>query len=94
VSQNQQSNQVTLIAGVIGQVGCLVVLLVGLALGVGMLIDRFLGTDGLFTVLLMLGSVPATLYLTVRVSMAAAKRAQEYVEQQSKSSSTEKEDNA
>jgi F0F1-type ATP synthase assembly protein I len=65
-----------------GQIGCLVVFLVILSLGVGMLVDRFLGTDGIFTALFMLGSVPVTLFLVVRVSLSAAHRAQEQVEQQ------------
>jgi len=64
-----------------GQIGCLVVFLVGLSLGLGMLIDNFLGTNGIFTVLLMLGSVPVTLFLVIRVSMSAAKRAQEQIDQ-------------
>ena len=67
-----------------GQIGCLVVFLVGLSLGLGMLIDNFLGTDGIFTVLLMLGSVPITLFLVIRVSMSAAKRAQEQFDQKTK----------
>lgn len=82
MSQNPQFNHVTLLAGVMGQIGCLVVFLVVLSLGLGMLIDRFLGTDGIFTALFMLGSVPITLFLVVRVSMAASRRAQEQIEQQ------------
>lgn len=73
-----------------GQVGCLVVFLIGLSLGVGMLIDRFLDTGGIFTALLMLGSVPVSLYLVLRMSLAAARRAQEQFEQQK--TNTEKED--
>ena len=63
-----------------GQIGCLVVFLIGLALAAGMLIDRYLGTNGIFTALLMLGSVPVTLFLVVRVSMVAAQRAQRMIE--------------
>lgn len=62
------------LGGVLGQVGCLVVLLVGGALGGGMLLDRWLDTGSIFTVILMVGSVPVALYLTIRVSLRAAKR--------------------
>ncbi len=73
-----------------GQVGCLVVILIGLSLAAGMLIDRFLDTGGIFTALLMLGSVPVTLYLVLRLGLSAARRAQEQFEQQK--TNTEKED--
>lgn len=73
----KQINQAALMAGVVGQVGCLVVLIIGLALGAGVLIDRFLGTRAIFTVLLMVGSVPVALYITVRLSLTAVARAQQ-----------------
>jgi len=82
VSQNPQNTHIALLASVMGQIGCLVVFLVGLALGAGMLIDRYLGTNGIFTALLMLGSVPVTLFLVVRVSLVAAQRAQRAIEKQ------------
>jgi len=72
----QQINQAALLAGIIGQVGCLVVLIIGLALGAGILLDRFLGTRAIFTVLLMVGSVPVALYITVRISMTAVAHTQ------------------
>ncbi len=76
-SNNQQNiNQLASLASVVGQVGCLVILLVGLALGAGLFLDRLLDTKPIFTVVLMVGSVPLALYLTVRVSLAAVTRAQ------------------
>lgn len=63
-------------ASVVGQVGCLVVVIVGLALGAGMWLDKFLGTRAIFTVLLMVGSVPVALYITVRLSLTAVKHSQ------------------
>ncbi len=66
-----------MLASVVGQVGCLVIVLVGLALGGGLLLDRLLNTRPIFTVLLMVGSVPVALYLTVRVSLSAVARAQQ-----------------
>jgi magnesium-transporting ATPase (P-type) len=77
VSKNQQQiNTNALLASVVGQVGCLIVFIVFIALGVGMALDKFLGTTALFTVLLMVGSVPVALYLTVRMSLTAVNRAQ------------------
>lgn len=71
-----QSNLAALLATVVGQVGCITVLIIGLALGAGLLLDKFLGTKAIFTVVLMLGSVPVSLYIIVRLSMNAAARAQ------------------
>ncbi|MCB8944984.1 MAG: AtpZ/AtpI family protein [Ardenticatenaceae bacterium] len=75
--QQQQINTMSLIAGVMGQVGCLNIVLVGVALGVGILLDRLLGTKAIFTVLFTVGSVPVALYLTVRIAMTASARVQE-----------------
>lgn len=74
--QQQQINTMSILAGVMGQVGCLNILVIGLALGAGMLIDKFLETSAIFTVLLTVGSVPVALYLTVRIAMTASARAQ------------------
>jgi F0F1-type ATP synthase assembly protein I len=78
VNKNQPDiNQTSLLAGIIGQVGCITIIIVGLALGAGLLLDRFLGTEPIFTILLMVGSVPVTLYIIVRVSLLAAARIQQ-----------------
>jgi len=77
LNQDQrQINQASLLASIVGQVGCVVVLIIGLALGAGLLLDKFLGTDAIFTVILMVGSVPVALYITVRLSLTAAARVQ------------------
>lgn len=82
MSKNQQQiNTNALLASVVGQVGCLIVFIVFIALGVGMALDKFLGTTALFTVLLMVGSVPVALYLTVRMSLTAVSRAQMKLEE-------------
>jgi len=73
-------NQAAVLAGVVGQVGCLIVFIVFIALGIGLLLDKFLGTQALFTVFLMVGSVPVALYLTVRISLTAVSRAQKSFE--------------
>lgn len=77
MNKNQPDiNQTSLLAGIVGQVGCITIIIIGLALGAGILLDRFLGTEPIFTILLMVGSVPVTLYIIVRVSLYAAARAQ------------------
>lgn len=69
-------------ASVVGQVGCLIVIIIGVALFAGMALDKFLGTQAIFTVLLMVGSVPVALYLTVRLSLTAVKRSQDALQPQ------------
>ena len=62
------------LAGVAGQVGCVTVLIVFGALFVGIWLDRWLHTRPLFTVGLMLGSVPVTIFVMYwLVKMAIAK---------------------
>ena len=46
-----------------------------------MALDKFLGTTALFTILLMVGSVPVALYFTVRLSLTAVNRAQVKLEE-------------
>lgn len=78
MNKNQPDiNQTSLLAGIVGQIGCITIIIIGLALGAGLLLDRFLGTRPIFTILLMVGSVPVTLYIIVRVSLLAAARAQQ-----------------
>jgi magnesium-transporting ATPase (P-type) len=78
VSKNQQRiNTNALLAGVIGQVGCLIVFIIFVSLAVGMVLDKFLGTEAIFTVILIVGSVPVALYLAVRLSLTAIDRAQQ-----------------
>lgn len=77
MSKSQQDiNTQALLASVVGQVGCLIVFIVFIALGAGLALDKFLSTKALFTVLFMVGSVPVALYFTVRLSLTAVNRAQ------------------
>lgn len=76
MANNDQINQTALLAGVVGQVGCVTVLLIGIALGAGILLDNFLDTNPIFTIMFLVGSVPVTLYVTVRVSLMAVARSQ------------------
>ena len=56
---------------VAGQIGFVVVaiVLIGLVAGIGL--DRLLGSKPLFTVLLVIGSGPVSLYVVMRVAMNA-----------------------
>ena len=85
----KQVNLAALMATVVGQVGCLVVLIIGLAMGAGVLLDRFLDTRAIFTVIFMIGSVPVALYLTVRVSLTAVARIQQAIDTKKAEEETE-----
>ncbi|MCI0576850.1 MAG: AtpZ/AtpI family protein [Chloroflexi bacterium] len=76
MNQDDQINQTAMLAGIVGQIGCITVIIIALALGAGIAIDRLLDTKPVFTILFMIGSVPVTLFVTVRVSLMAAARAQ------------------
>ncbi len=90
MNQNQdQINTSAMLASVVGQVGCLVVFIVFIALGAGILLDKLLGTKAIFTVLLMVGSVPIALYLVVRISLTAVARAQNKLAEQADDSEEE-----
>jgi F0F1-type ATP synthase assembly protein I len=75
VIHDDDINQTALLAGIVGQIGCITVIIIALALGAGVMIDRFLDTRPIFTILFLVGSVPVTLFVTVRVSLMAASRA-------------------
>jgi len=71
--ENQEISVPTTVALIVSQVGCLSVLIIGLALGAGLLLNEFLGTQ-IFTVLFILGSFPLVLYLTMRVAIRAQRQ--------------------
>jgi hypothetical protein len=64
------------IAAIIGQVGCLTLVIIGVALAAGLWLDQQLDTRPLFTLLLILGSVPVTLYLMFRFVLSMAPKIQ------------------
>ena len=61
---------------VVTQVGCGTVLLIGLALGGGILLDNLLHTGRIITVILMVGSVPLSLYLIFKIWLRAVEQMQ------------------
>ncbi|MCL4867427.1 MAG: hypothetical protein KJ063_00530 [Anaerolineae bacterium] len=67
----EQVQQISAMMGVVTQVGCGTVLLIGLALGGGMLLDNLLNTGRIITVVLMVGSVPVSLYLIFKIWLRA-----------------------
>lgn len=52
------------VAAIAGQVGCVTLVIVFAALLGGLLLDRLLDSRPIFTILLMVGSVPVTLVVT------------------------------
>jgi hypothetical protein len=73
VGQAQRALTLTL-AGILGGVGCLTVVIVLVAIGAGLWLDNQFNTRPLFTLGLVLGSVPLTIYLMVRIILKFAPR--------------------
>jgi hypothetical protein len=71
----QQALRMALL-GVIGQAGCLTLGIVLAALGAGLWLDSQLHTRPLFALVLVLGSIPVTLFLMVRLVLSVAPRIQ------------------
>ena len=67
-------------AGLISQIGCTTSLasmvIIAVAFGAGRLLDNALNTGGIFTVLLLVGSFPITLYVILRLALSTAAQAQ------------------
>lgn len=69
----------------VGQVGCVTglvaIVIIALAFGLGRFLDAQFDVKGVFTVLLMVGSFPVTLYAMVRISLRMVEQAQNRVNQ-------------
>lgn len=74
--QGAQHNLAMALTGLLGQVGCVTSIIILVALGAGLWIDRVLDSRPVFTLLLMLGSVPVTIYLMIRIVLAGTSRLQ------------------
>lgn len=88
MSQNNQNlDQAARTAGLVGQIGCVTgfasIIIIGIAFAIGRLLDSLLETNGIFTILFLLGSFPITLYVIVRISLWALARAQRSLGSQS-----------
>jgi hypothetical protein len=67
---------VMVLAGVLGQVGCLTLLIILVALVAGLWLDNQFHTRPLFVLVLVLGSIPLTLYLMFRIVLTVAPKIQ------------------
>lgn len=76
----QQALKMTL-AGVIGQVGCLTLVVIGIALAAGLWLDNQFGTRPIITLVLVIASVPLTLFLMFRIVLSLAPKLQLTAEQ-------------
>lgn len=72
----EQVRQINMMMSVVTQVGCGTVLLIGLALGGGILLDNLLNTGRIITVILMVGSVPLSLFLIFKIWLRAVEQMQ------------------
>jgi F0F1-type ATP synthase assembly protein I len=72
-NRSQYALNLTL-ASVAGQVGCLTLVIVVAALFGGLWLDRALQTRPLFTIVLVIGSMPVSLFIMYRVAMSAVAR--------------------
>jgi F0F1-type ATP synthase assembly protein I len=88
------------VTNLVGQVGCLTgivaLVIIGVAFIAGRFLDNYFGTQGVFTVIFMLGSFPITLFAMVKISLHLVAKAQKELnssqEEQSESETTEKEE--
>jgi|GEM_PF-6812273 len=60
---------------VVNKVAIVVILIIAVALGLGTLLDRWLDTGRIFTLLFILGSVPLTLTAIYRISLSVVSQA-------------------
>jgi F0F1-type ATP synthase assembly protein I len=65
-----------LAAGVAAQVGCLLVVILGGGVVLGLLLDQLLGTKPLFIFLILLASIPLNLWAIYRYTIYQTKRLQ------------------
>ena len=82
--RKQPDNYAAAYASLISQIGCTTslasVIIIAVAFGVGWFLDNLLGTEGIFTVLFLVGSFPVTLYVILRIALSTAARAQTLLE--------------
>ena len=72
---DNDTNAIVLLAvKVIAQMGALLVLIIGGAVLLGLLLDELLGTKPAFIFILLLGSIPLTLWLIYRYSLHQSKQ--------------------
>jgi len=62
------------LASVAGQVGCLTMVVIIAALFAGLWLDKYFNSKPMFTLILMIASVPLTLFLMFKVVTVATRR--------------------
>lgn len=76
----RQNDYAAAYAGLISQIGCITsfasVIIIAIAFFAGRFLDNTFDTQGIFTVLALVGSFPVTLYVIVRIAMSNMARAQ------------------
>lgn len=81
------------VIGIFGQVGCLTLVIILLALFGGLWLDGLFDTKPLFTVILMVGSVPVTLFLMFWTVTWATRRIKPLDKKNSTENSSQEETN-
>lgn len=81
------------VAGLLGQIGCITLILIAAALAGGLWLDTQFNTRPLFTIILLLGTVPITLYLMVRMVLGGMARLQQTPEETQVDQSSNEEEN-
>jgi len=71
-------NQGMVLGAVVGQVGCLTLLIVLAALFIGLWLDGQFGTKPILTIILMIASIPVTLVLMFWIVRKATARLQDH----------------
>ncbi len=71
-----------LAAEVAGQVGCFLALIIGAFVGIGLLLDHFLGTRPLFLLVFLLGSIPLNLWGVYQYTKRKSQRLQTIAQSQ------------
>ncbi len=70
----RQSALALAVLGLLGQVGCVTALVILAALAAGLWVDAQLDTRPVFTLAMVLASVPLTLYLMIRIVLGGMDR--------------------
>lgn len=83
-------------ANTVGQIGCVTafvaIIIVGIAFAIGRFLDTLLSTEGILTVIAMLGSFPVTLFAITRISLGMVARAQKQAAAMKKSQQNQNEE--
>lgn len=71
------SRSLIIASGIAWQIGCVTIVILGVALLAGLWLDQQLNTRPWLTVILLLVSLPLSLALTLRIALSAARQIEE-----------------